>query len=200
MKSKILVISFSMRTTSCSDKIAKHIIKTYGNSAQFINYMSLNIPQWNEGYWSNTQQWQDALRHLYTQLDQAQGFVFIIPEYNGAASAAYAQFNLVIGNNQIYKPVLLVGVSNARGGAYPITQARAYGSKNNKLNFIPEHIIVRNCEELLNDHEAKPEYTGDDQYIKDRITYALNFLDLYAIAAVKIRAAATTDPRFSNGM
>jgi NAD(P)H-dependent FMN reductase len=49
-----------------------------------------------------------------------------------------------------HKPALLVSVSSGRGGAFPINQMRQLGYKNNRIMYLPEHLIVRSVEKVMN--------------------------------------------------
>jgi NAD(P)H-dependent FMN reductase len=200
MKSKILIISFSLRENSGSSKIANYIQKTYGDSSEVINYIDLNLPMWDEGVWNKEEKWEKLLNPLKAKLKDADGYVFVIPEYHGMASPAYNNFNLFLaaGDEVAHKPVLIVTNSNARGGSYPVSEVRAFGSKNNKLVFIPEHIIVRNNAEVLN--EVINDSNSDDKYIRDRIEYGLIILNSYCTKLKGIFTELPTDPRFKNGM
>ena len=97
-----------------------------------------------------------------------------------------------------HKPGLLVGVSSGIGGAYPISELRASSYKNCRLCYIPEHLIVRHAEQVLNDGAASNE---DDQRLRPRIDYALDILNKYAQALQPVRASIDlSQPEFANGM
>ncbi len=200
MKSKILIINFSLRVNSGSGKIANYIASVYGANSSVMNYIALNLPIWDEGVWNKDPKWETILNPIKQQLSEADGYVFVIPEYHGMASPAYNNFNLFLatGDEVAHKPVLIVTNSNARGGAYPITEVRAFGSKNNKLLFIPEHIIVRNNSEVLNTELNTN--NSEDQYIRDRIIFALEILDQYCERLAGLAKTLPFDNRFKNGM
>jgi NAD(P)H-dependent FMN reductase len=200
MKSNILIINFSLRNNSGSGKIANYIKGAYGEKATVLNYIDLNLPMWDEGVWNKDPKWEELLNPIKATLKLCDGLVFVIPEYHGMASPAYNNFNLFLaaGDEVAHKPVLIVTNSNARGGSYPITEVRGLGSKNNKLIFIPEHVIVRNNVEVLN--EVLNESNSEDKYIRDRIDYSLTILDQYCIHLKDISTKLPSDPRFKNGM
>ena len=50
-----------------------------------------------------------------------------------------------------HKPALIVTVSSADGGAYPVAELRMSSYKNNRICYLPEHVILRNVERILND-------------------------------------------------
>lgn len=97
-----------------------------------------------------------------------------------------------------HKPGLLVGVSSGVGGAYPISELRASSYKNCRLCYVPEHLLVRHVESVLNEVTA----AGiDDQRIRERADYALDILVRYAQALRPVREAIDfSNPAFGNGM
>ena len=70
-----------------------------------------------------------------------------------------------------HKPGLLVGVSSGVGGAYPISELRASSYKNCRICFIPEQLIIRQVEAVLNGEQA---VDADDQRIRERADWALH--------------------------
>jgi azobenzene reductase len=199
MNNKILILNFSLREVSSSHKIAQYLQDLAGSKAKVCDFKDLNLPRWDEDYWKAGGKWEELLKGFRSLMDEADGYVYILPEYNGAASSLYSEFNLFVNKESNHKPVLLVGVSNGRGGAYPISQAKAFGNKNNKVNIIPEHLIVRNCEEMFN-HTTKPEWVNDNDYIMSRTKFALDVLDIYTTASLEIRKSISFEPKFANGL
>ena len=105
---------------------------------------------------------------------------------------------LLAGQKELgHKAGLIVAVSAGRGGAYPIVEIRSSSYKNTRINWIPEHLIVRGVESVLNSEQAE---SVSDTWIRDRISYALTHLSLYAEALNQVRTKLPSDSRFSNGM
>ena len=99
-----------------------------------------------------------------------------------------------------HKPALIVTVSSADGGAYPVAELRMSSYKNNRICYLPEHVIVRNVERVLNDDPAQNNPDADG-YFRERIRYALGILVEYAKALAQVRASGATDlSKFKNGM
>ncbi|MNF69916.1 hypothetical protein D3C84_518120 [compost metagenome] len=97
-----------------------------------------------------------------------------------------------------HKPGLLVGVSSGIGGGYPISELRASSYKNCRLCYLPEHLIIRGVEKVLNDADA---VSDDDQRIRARMDYDLDILARYAEALKPVRQAIDMSiPAFANGM
>src|SRR3989338_5167958 len=134
---------------------------------------------------------------LYSkQLAAADAVVIISPEWNGMACPAIKNFFIYASKAELaHKPGLLVGVSSGVGGAYPISELRASSYKNCRLCYLPEHLILRQVEQLLNGPEAASE---TEQRLHARIDYALDILVKYGTALKPVRAAIDmTDPAFA---
>ena len=94
----------------------------------------------------------------------------------------------------------LNSVSSGTGGAYPIAELRASSYKNCRIAWIPEHLIVRHADSVLNTPEPIESSDQADLWIRDRVDFALEHLTLYADALSKIRDRLPEDTRFGNGM
>ena len=108
----------------------------------------------------------------------------------------------MISNTKLlgHKAGLIVSVSAGRGGAYPIAELRTYSYKNCRIAWIPEHLIVRNAEHVLNTPQPRDESDRGDLWIRDRVDFALEHLVLYAEGLSSVRDRLPQDPRFGNGM
>jgi azobenzene reductase len=199
MINNILIINFSLRPNqkASSYKVAHYLEQKWGSVAEQLNYIDLDLPLWDEGVWEHSEKWEKVLVPLKAKLAAASGYIFVVPEYCGNASPALANFNLFLGIESNHKPILIVTVSSSRGGAYPITEVRSFAYKNSKVNYIPEHIIVRDSEKVLN--ADVPENEGD-VYIRDRIEYTLQIFDIYCTHFVGIRKDIEPNPLYGNGM
>lgn len=195
----IALIAGSSRTGSQSAKVARYLRQrlidlglTSPERSGLIDLGERPLPLWpadDKGPWADYQQ----------QLAAADALVVIAPEWNGMACPAVKNFFLYTSKAELaHKPALLVGVSSGVGGAYPISELRASGYKNCRIAYLPEHLIVRHVEAVLNEGEAAGE---GDLRIRRRADYALDILSKYAEALKPVRAAIDlTDPAFTNGM
>jgi azobenzene reductase len=199
MRNNILIINFSLRINSKSEshKVADYLQQKWGDTANLLNYIELDIPMWDEGVWDHTDKWEKILSPLRAKLNAASGYIFVVPEYAGSASPALANFNLFLSGESNHKPVLITTVSSSRGGAYPVTNIRAFAYKNSKVNYIPEHIIVRESEKVLNNEIAEDD---SDKYIRDRIDCTLGIFDIYCTHFTRIRKDIVPNTAFGNGM
>lgn len=150
------------------------------------------VPLWPEH--------NDVLWNQYAKrLQAADALIVITPEWHGMASPALKNFFVLASKAELaHKPALLVGVSSGVGGAYPISELRSSSFKNNRLCYIPEHIIVRQVNTMLH---AGPVVDENDLRLRPRIDYALGVLGHYATAMCAVRAAVDlSNPEFANGM
>jgi NAD(P)H-dependent FMN reductase len=83
-----------------------------------------------------------------------------------------------------HKPGLIVGVTSGRSGSYPVAELRMSSYKNTKICYMPEHLIIRNVEQVLNSPEAS---STDDAETRKRLDYSLELLGHYARALKPIR-------------
>jgi hypothetical protein len=72
--------------------------------------------------------------------------------------------------------------------------------KNNRICYIPEHVIIRNVESVLNE-DASANNESADTYFRDRIQWTLDVLLSYAAALKPVRESGVTlSDKFRNGM
>ena len=156
---------------------------------------------WEESIWDDDPAWKVRLDPVARELKQSDGFVVIAPEYQGMVPAGLKNFFLCFGRNELaHKPGLLVGVSSADGGAYPVAELRMSSYKNSRICYLPEHLIVRNVEKVLNE-DPRDNDPGADPYFRERIDWVLHQLQQYAIALRQVRESGVTDMSvYRNGM
>lgn len=203
---KISIISGSHRTNSQSEKVARFIQRTLQEQQlcdeSWLFLLEGNpLPLWDESIWEGDPEWQARLSPISEQLASSDGFVVIAPEWHGQVPAGLKNFFLMWGKGELaHKPALIVTVSSADGGAYPVAELRMSSYKNNRLCYIPEHVIVRNVESVLNDDPEKNNPDADG-YFRERIAWALGILKEYAVALRDVRASSATRlDVFKNGM
>lgn len=203
---KISIISGSHRKVSQSEKVARYVQRTLEDQGLcdetwLFSLAGNPLPLWDEGIWEGDADWQDRLQPLSGQLASSDGFVIISPEWHGQVPAGLKNFFLMWGKGELaHKPALIVTVSSGDGGSYPVAELRMSSYKNNRICYIPEHVIVRNVEGVLNDNDADNNADAD-QYFRARFVYALGILREYALAMRQVRASGATQPgMFKNGM
>lgn len=195
----IALVAGSGRSNSQSGKVARFIRQrliqlehsTEAHSS-LIDLCQAPLPLWPSDESGPWEQYR-------TQLQAADALVIISPEWNGMACPAIKNFFIYASKAELaHKPALLVGVSSGIGGAYPISELRASSYKNCRLCYLPEHLIVRRVEQVLNGPQALDE---DDQRLRARLDYDLGILAKYAKALQPVRESIDmSNPAFANGM
>ena len=202
---KFSIICGSHRQNSQSAKVGRFIEQRLleeklCEEVYFLNMADFPLPLWDESIWEGDPAWQARLAPISEQLATSDAFVVIAPEWHGMAPSGLKNFFLMWGKGELaHKPALLCAISSGDGGAYPIAELRMSSYKNNRICYIPEQLIVRNVETILNeDGDNNPDA---DQYFRERIPFALRILKEYATAMQSVRASGVTrDDRFKNGM
>lgn len=195
----IAIVAGSSRSNSQTAKVARFIrqtlIKEFDLAEQAVSVIDLGsypLPLWpaeDEGPWGLFEK----------QLAKADALIVLAPEWHGMACPAIKNFFLYASKAQLaHKPAMLGGISAGVGGAYPISELRASSYKNCRLCYIPEHLIVRGVEKVMN----MPLPVDDqDKQIRERLNYNLDVLLRYADALRPVRAAIDmSQPEFANGM
>ena len=203
---KISIISGSHRNPSQSEKVARHLEKTLANDFDDIDpwVYSLGdnpLPLWDQTLWEDNEEWNQRLAPLKKQLSESDGFIFIAPEWHGQVPAGLKNFFLLFNRFELgHKPALIVAVSSVDGGAYPVAELRMSSYKNNRVCYMPEHLILRNIESILNEDEKDNDESADG-YFKERINWNLGLLRGYAIALRSMRESTEVHhEKFGNGM
>ena len=203
---KIGIISGSHRINSQSEKVSRFIETSLKGKDQCKNTWLFKLadnplPLWDEGIWDKEQAWEDRLNPIREELRSCDGLVVVSPEWHGQVPAGLKNFFLMINRFDVgHKPAMIVTVSSADGGAYPVAELRMSSYKNNRICYIPEHVIVRNVESVLNENPADNN-EGADSYFRERINWTLDVLLAYAEALKPLREAGITlHDKFGNGM
>lgn len=195
----IVLVAGSSRPDSQSAKVAHFLRqrlislgKTSAQSSQVIDLGRGPLPLWpaeDAGAWAD----------YSARLKSADAVVVIAPEWNGMAGPAIKNFFIYASKAELaHKPALLVGVSSGIGGGSPIAELRSSSYKNCRVNYLPEHLIIRQVTKVLNDEQPASE---EDSRIRARIDYALDILAQYGEALKPVRANIDlSDPAFTNGM
>ena len=199
---KFSIIAGSQRSESQSARIAAYLEKelTRDSEVYLLDLGKNPLPVWDDSFWDNDPKWEPVWPHIQKELAESDGIIIITPEYHGMASPAIKNFFLYAGKNELGdKAGLIVAVSSGMGGSYPVSELRSSSYKNSRICYIPEHIIVRNAEDILNDKPStRPE---EDSYMRKRIPYTLNLFKKYAEALKTVRDAGLADYKnFGNGM
>ena len=202
---KIAIIRGSHRDPSQSEKVARHIEQTlqqeHGVKTWLYPLANNPLPLWDQSLWEDNPEWNERLAPLKEQLVASDGLVIVSPEWHGQVPAGLKNFFLLFSRFELgHKPAMIVTVSSADGGAYPVAELRMSSYKNNRICYIPEHVIVRNVESVLND-AAEDNDPGADEYFRERISWSLGILKGYAEALKPMRSEVQIHhDKFGNGM
>ena len=202
---KIAIISGSHRNPSQSEKVARHIEKTlqqeHGMDTWLYTLADNPLPLWDQTLWEDNPEWDARLAPIREQLSSSDGFVIVSPEWHGQVPAGLKNFFLLFNRFDLgHKPAMIVAVSSGDGGAYPVAELRMSSYKNNRICYIPEHVIVRNVEKVLNEN-TDDNNTDADRYFRERINWSLGILKGYAEAMKPMRESVQIHhDKFGNGM
>ena len=203
---KIGIISGSHRNPSQSEKVARYLEKTLANDFDNIDpwvfaLADNPLPLWDQTLWEDSDEWNQRLAPIKQQLSESDGFIIISPEWHGQVPAGLKNFFLMFNRFELgHKPALIVTVSSADGGAYPVAELRMSSYKNNRLCYIPEQLVLRNIEKILNDDAADNDAEAD-AYFRERISWTLGILSGYAKALKGMRETTEIHhDKFGNGM
>jgi len=202
---KITIVSGSHRNPSQSEKVARHIEKTlqqeHGVETWLYTLADNPLPLWDQSLWENNPEWDQRLAPIREQLTSSDGFVIISPEWHGQVPAGLKNFFLLFNRFELgHKPAMIIAVSSADGGSYPVAELRMSSYKNNRICYIPEHVIVRNVEKVLND-KVEDNNQEADGYFRERISWSLGILKAYAEAMKPMRESVQVHhDKFGNGM
>ena len=191
---KIVIISGSNRRNSQSIRISNILFQklSFLNiNVSLVNLEKENFPFWQDDYDNLVSPHKKAFEKTSLLLKDAEGFIFVVPEWGGMVPSQVKNIFLLASNNELsHKPGLIVSLSESMGGAYPIAELRSFSYKNTKICWIPEHVIIRKVKEFLPD---------TDERLNSRIDYSCKMLVEYSKALKPVRNAADLKT-FKNGM
>jgi NAD(P)H-dependent FMN reductase len=204
---KIGIISGSHRHQSQSEKVSRYIesallAQGFCESTYLLNLAGNPLPLWDEGIWEGDAEWQQRMAPVSAELAECDGFVIVAPEWHGMVPAALKNFFLIWtgGGELAHKPALIVTVSVADGGSFPVAELRMSSYKNNRICYLPEHLIIRYVDTVFNEDTSQNKDSAQT-YFEARLTYCLQLLREYALAFRQIRASgAATLAQYTSGM
>ena len=192
---KLLIVSASQRPGSQSARVAGYLSE---HASQFSEIQHVELCRYDLPFWDGDRNSAALQASDWHKLDplvkQADALVLITPEWGGMASPMLKNFLLLCDNQATaHKSALLVAVTSGISGAYPIAELKMNALKNNKLVPIPDHLIIRNVEQVLGDGEID----AREQGLRERIDYSLHMLGQYAdaLGAIRLRHREQTYPK-----
>ena len=190
----ILIISGSPRDNASSLNVSKYVEKELSILEEVkANIFDLNTC--NLDFWSGDAQVDENAK---AQIDQADGFVFVVPEWHGMVPPAFKNLFHYFNGLFSHKPAYIIGVSSGTGGRYPITELRSTTYKNSFINYIPISTVLDHVDQTV---DSNGQYIAESDHISQRIDEGLNFLTAYTFALAGVRESAIyAEKRFKNGM
>ena len=202
----ITIVSGSHRQNSQSIKIAKAIKSAFKplkecDEANIFDLADNPLPLWHEDMKKVGKPSKSLIESISKKLACSDAFIIISPEWHGMVPAGLKNFFLMWSNGELaHKPALIVTVSSGDGGSYPVAELRMSSYKNNRICFLPEHLIIRNVESVFNDNEIDNN-SSSQAYFENRLDYCLKQLLTYGKAFKQIRESDTVSiKKYGSGM
>lgn len=187
----ISIVVGSSRRDSQSAKVGKYIQGLLNVDNSLHSVKDLFPKLWHNSDFESLEEKAVAYNTgVCETLNKADAFIFVVPEWNGMVPPGMKNLFIVCANELAHKPALLVTVSAGQGGAYPIAELRMSSYKNSRVCYIPDHVIVRRVESVLNTPEPVDE---NDDRIRKRIAYSIGVLEAYAKGFQSIRQSSAID-------
>jgi NAD(P)H-dependent FMN reductase len=195
----ISIIVGSSRQNSQSAKVGQYVGSLVTTKHSIHSVKDLLPKLWDNDAFESMKEPFAAKNEVVTkELNQADAFIFVVPEWNGMVPPAMKNLFVICDKELAHKPALLVTVSAGMGGSYPIAELRMSSYKNSHVCYIPNHVIVRHVEQVLNTPDSVNE---DDTRIRERLAYSVKVLEEYAKAFQSIRKSGVVDfATYPNGM
>lgn len=201
----IVVIAGSNRAEAQSHRIGAlmraKLDATPGVDADLVSLRDLDLPLWDESKRAKDKAddspWTTVWAEVSGRLKAAQGFVVVTPEWHGMASPHLKNFLLCCEARELaFKPAYLVAVSGGAGGAYPIAELRMSGYKNSFIQWLPDHLIIRDVGGF---RPGEEEHTAPE-WLERRMDHGLRLLGAYAEALTPIRENSVDFELLRTGM
>ncbi|GGF70642.1 NADPH-dependent FMN reductase [Alteromonas lipolytica] len=193
---KIAIICGSQRPRSQTAKVGHYLVNLL--QAKDIETVLWDLGEaplshFDDTFWSEPQgALQQAWQPYREALTECDALIALTPDWHGMVPSVLKNFFLYCGTAETAnKPGLIVSVSSASGGYLPVAELRISSSKNNRICWIPDHLVVRNVKQCFNAPEPGEE--KDDQYIQARTLHSLRLLIEYAKALKLVRDSEVAD-------
>lgn len=196
---QITVISASPREGSQSLRVANYLlgrVKQLGADSAIVDLHEVKLPMYDD---SDAVKNSDGWASISTNILEADGYIVVVPEWNGMAPPIYKNMLMYVGQAMAHKPYMVCGVSAGRGGVHVLDELRATGQKNTHLVMSPENLIASYVESLALDDSFNED--SEDHWFKVRADYAIKVLIAYAEALRNVRNSEVIDfERFPSGL
>lgn len=191
---KVTVISGSHRVNSQSERVSRYIAAQLSRlkvEASVISLSNNPLPLWDEGVWGDDPKWGKLWAPISSSLTESDAFVLVAPEWAGMVPPGLKNFLLLCSTRDVgHKPALIVAISSGVGGSYPVAELRMSSYKNNRLVYIPDHVILRDVENLFVGDTPQGER---DESSRARVQYSLQLLIEYGKALAGVRSSGVVN-------
>jgi len=194
---KLSIVAGSSRSGAQSKRIADHFsdraAALFPGVEIYLHDLATDaLPRWDESMWSGEpSELTTAWAPVSGELASSDALIVVVPEWHGMVPPELKNFLLLCSTELANKPGLIVGISASAGGAYPVVELRMSGYKNNRICWIPDHIIIRSVKNALTSDAAKAGH--DVSGIAERCDHSLGILIEYAKALRAVRASGACD-------
>ena len=199
----LVIICGSQQTPSKSRKVGEYRIhqrltSVWGDEVSLFDLGEHPVPLWDPGVSKQAEPYATTWGPIAQALKPADAVICITPEWSGMATPAIKNFCCCVPLiSWVASPHWRLACPLPGEAPGPFLSC-AVRVSNNRLCWIPEHLIIRNAGDHLESNE--PQNT-DDAYIRNRIDYALAVLRCYAQALTTVRNSGTIDhENYPNGM
>jgi len=190
---RIIILCGSNRQNSTSERISRFVEHQLRNSfpqeeldVSILQPTQTSLPLWEESIYEAGSDLQAKWAPFSEQLQQADAFVILTPEWNGMVPSVLKNFLLFCGAKELaHKPALLIAVSSGMGGVLPLVELRTTAFKNNKVCYIPEQVVVRDATKMCLDFDHPKDER--DASVHGRIRFVLGVLLAYGKALGEMR-------------
>ena len=196
----LTIISGSQRKDANSLKVAHIIDDMVSQQRRFVTTSLIDLATHPLPLFDPAHPHQGSWEQLAGDLQKSAALVVISPEWHGMVPSGLKNFFLYCTQKEIgHKPALIVTVSSGMGGSYPVTELRISSYKNNRVLYLPEHVILRQVGNFI---QGYPDGESEVQRnLQGRLTYLLSLLCEYAVALNQVRASEVFDASlFASGM
>ncbi|WP_037340191.1 NADPH-dependent FMN reductase [Saccharospirillum impatiens] len=200
MSLSILIVVASQRPDSASlrcGRYLEHVALSAGfDRSDILDLGESPLPLWDTALTTNAGHWS-GMPVLRKRVQAADAVILVTPEWHGMATPAAKNFLMLCTQKELgHKAGLVVSVSAADNGVYPIAEIRMSGTKNNHLCLIPEQLIFRQVDTLID-----ADSLCSNEHFDARSRYTVELLAHYSQALKPIRALPGVPSEvFVNGM
>lgn len=198
---KYLIVSGSARPNSQAIRIAAWLERQFSDADETVvlDLSQAYVPFDTSALWDKESEASREFAPTRHYLEWCDALIVVSPEWHGMTPGKLISFFQAAAEGLVvaHKPGLIIGESNLRGGAFPEAMIRGFSSKNSRIMWIPEHLLVRFNESKFKD---EPE-TKDDKRIQERARYCVDLLKRYTEVLAPARERLIQDIwNFKSGM